>query len=237
MRADRGGHENRPHADGFGGGRGSHAVARAAGAVAVLAIAGLACSTPTTQAEVWKSPTYAAGPMRNIVVFGGRMDEAERRTLEDTFVSALGAHGVRATPSYAMFPGSQIPDPTTVQSTLKSAGYDGALVSTLKGVSEAVLVAPNADWSGGFYGAYWGTGAPVYAQADEYVKFETSLWNPDSGKMVWSAITQTENPTSGKDFASSLTKSIVPSLAKAGLIPSRGGQPVSLAGAVEVRVP
>ena len=45
----------------------------------------------------------------------------------------------------------------------------------------------------------------------------------------WSAITQTENPTSGHDFVSSLTKTVVPSLAKAGFIPYAQGQPVSLA--------
>jgi hypothetical protein len=90
-------------------------------------------------------------------------------------------------------------------------------------------VAPNAAWPEGFYGAYWGPGAPVYAQTDQFVNFETTLWNTSSGKMVWSAVTQTENPTSGKDFVSSLTHKVVPSLAKAGLIPSRQGAPITLA--------
>ena len=91
------------------------------------------------------------------------------------------------------------------------------------------LVAPSADWGTGFYGAYWGPGAPVYTQTDQFVKFETTLWDPNSGKMVWSAITQTENPTSGTDFVSSLTKAVVPSMANAGLLPM--GQPISLGGA------
>jgi hypothetical protein len=168
--------------------------------------------------------------MKNIAVFGGRLNDTDRRTLEDGFVSALAAYGVHATPSYTMFPQSQVPpDAASVRATLKSAGYDGALVSTLKGVSEQVVVAPEADWAGGFYGAYWGPEAPVYAQTDQFVKFETTLWSPSDGKMVWSAITQTENPTSGRDFVSSLTKTIVPSLAKAGFIPYTKGQPVSLA--------
>jgi hypothetical protein len=201
----------------------------AAGALAALT-AVIACSTPTTQTGVWKSATYEAGPMKNVVVFGGRMNQTQRRTLEDGFVAALGSYGVHATPSYAMFPESQSPpDPATVRSTLASAGYDGALVSTLEGVTEQTFVSPDADWAGGFYGAYWGPGAPVYAETDQFVKFETSLWSPESGKMVWSATTQTTNPRSGKDFVSSLTKSIVPSLAKANLIPSRMGQPISLA--------
>jgi hypothetical protein len=187
-----------------------------------------ACSTQTTETSVWKSPTYAAGPMRNVAVFGGRVDPTQRHTLEDSFVSALSAYGVHATQSYTIFGDQVPPDQMTIRATLKKAGYDGALVSTLKGVSEQVLVAPDADWGSGFYGAYWGPGAPVYAQTDQFVKFETTLWDPNSGRMVWSAITQTENPTSGSDFASSLTKAVVPSMAKAGLLPM--GQPISLSG-------
>jgi hypothetical protein len=202
----------------------------AAGVSSALVLVAVACSTPTTETNVWQSPTYAAGPMKRIAVFGGRLNESERRTVEDGFVSALATYGVRAAPSYTLFPQGQVPtDVASVRATLQRAGYDGALVSTLKGVSEQVLVAPAADWGGGFYGAYWGPGAPAYAETDQFVKFETTLWSTSSGKMVWSTITQTENPTSGRDFTSSLTKTVVPSLANAGLIPSNQGKPVSLA--------
>jgi hypothetical protein len=201
--------------------------ARTSAVVAVVASAALgACSTPTTETNVWKSPTYAAGPMKNIAVFAGRVDATQRRTLEDQLASALSSYGVHAIQAYTMFGDQVPPDQAQIRATLRSNGYDGALVSTLKGTSEQVLVAPDADWGGGFYGAYWGAGAPVYAQTDEFVKFETTLWDPNSGKMVWSTVTQTENPTSGKDFATSLSKTVVPSIAKAGLLPM--GQPVSL---------
>ncbi len=201
----------------------------AAGASAAAALL-VACSTPTTETNVWKSPTYAAGPMKNIAVFAGQMNESDRRTLEDGFVSSLARSGAHAIASYTIFPQSEAPpDAASIRAKLQSAGYDGALVSTLKGVSDQAQVAPGADWAGGFYGAYWGPGAPpAYVQTDQFVKFETTLWNPSSGKMVWSTTTQTENPTSGRDFVASLTGTVVPSLAKAGLIPSRQGQPVSL---------
>jgi hypothetical protein len=69
----------------------------------------------------------------------------------------------------------------------------------------------------------------VYAETDQFVNFETTLWNPSTGRMVWSAVTQTENPSSGANFVSSLTGKIVPSLAQAGFIPPKQGAPVSLA--------
>jgi hypothetical protein len=202
----------------------------AASATVALAFAAVGCSTSTEETSVWKSPTYAAGPMKNIAVFGGRLSESERRTLEDGLVSRLAAHGVHATPSYEILTESQArADSASIRATLRNDGYDGALVSTLKGISEQVVVASDAYWAGAFYGAYWGT-TPVAATTERFVKFETTLWDPNSGKMVWSAVTQTANPTSGKDFVSSLGNAIVPSLAKAGLVPPRQeSQSVSLA--------
>jgi hypothetical protein len=199
----------------------------ASSGLAVVAALGFAsaCSTPTTETNVWKSSSYSAGPMKKIAVFGGKMNETDRRTLEDAFVGALARYGTRATPSYAIFANqTPPPDQAAIRTTLQSAGYDGALVSTLKGIQDQVYVAPDTDWAGGFYGAYWG--APAYVQTDQFVKFETTLWDPGSGKMVWSTTTQTENPSSNKDFDQSLLKTVVPSMAKAGLLPM--GQPVAL---------
>src|SRR5581483_12512380 len=87
-------------------------------ASAALAVVGVACSTPTTETAVWKSPTYAAGPMRNIAVFGARVTESDRRILEDSFVSALDAHGVHATASYTIFPGQMPTDQAMIRDTL-----------------------------------------------------------------------------------------------------------------------
>ncbi|HEX4446425.1 MAG TPA: hypothetical protein VH044_06810 [Polyangiaceae bacterium] len=198
-------------------------------AFACVAVCATACSTQTTETNVWKSPTAAAGTMKNIAVFAGRVNPTDRHTLEDGFVASLATYGVRATPSYSIFPESPVPpDATSVQKTLQSSGFDGALVSTLQGVTERVSIDPYSDWAGGFYGAYWGPGAPVYAETDQFVKFETTVWNVSAGKMVWSALTQTVNPKSGQDFVASLTKAVTPSIAKAGLIPSRNGGPISM---------
>jgi len=162
-------------------------------------------------------------------VFAGRVTEQDRRTLEDGFVAALSACGVRATTSDMLFKQTEVPpDANAIRAALRSRGYDGALVLTMKGVTDGALVAPDIDWAaGGFYEAYWGPGALAYTESDPFVKFETTLWSASTGKMVWSAVTQTRNPTSKADFVSSLAKAVVPSLATAGLIPSTHGEPVS----------
>jgi hypothetical protein len=200
----------------------------AAGGLFVLALGLAACSSETKETAAWKSPSYAAGPMKNIAVFGGRLDEANRRVLEDGFVTELAAYGVHAVPSYSMFPDGMVPqDQTAVREALQKGGYDGVLVSTFKGVKEQAFAAPGSDWNRGFYSAFWGPG-PAEPGTSEYVKFETTLWDPNGGNLVWSTNTRTKDPSLNKNFASNFTHAVVPPLSQAGLIPPKSGQPVSL---------
>ncbi|HZU85777.1 MAG TPA: hypothetical protein VE987_22785 [Polyangiaceae bacterium] len=189
------------------------------------------CSTPTKSTEVWKNPTYTGGPVKSVVVFGGRMSDANRRVVEDGLAGAVAEHGVRATPSYAMFPGA-LPSEDVARRAVLDGGYDGVLVSTMRGVTERTTLDGDMQYSrlwGGYYGPYWGsTWEPGYADTDTYVKFETTLWDPRTGGMIWSDLTQTENPISTPDFVKSLIKNVVPAMEKAGLLPPvSAGAPVS----------
>jgi hypothetical protein len=187
-----------------------------------------ACSTPAVETAVGQSPGDAAGPMKRVVVFAGRVQEADRRSLEDAYVIALSQYGVRATPSYALFPLGHVPDDQeAVRTFLQQGGYDGALVTTLTDVSAPVLVGPGMDWAGGFEHSYFGSRAPGEADTEPLVTFETTLWNPTNGKMVWSTFTDTNNPRSGPDFLSSLISKVLPPLAREGLTPPGPGAPVS----------
>jgi len=183
----------------------------------------VACSntTQTTTTDTWKDKSFAAAPMKSIVVFGAKMEPTSRRTLEDSFVSALAPNGVHVTQSYTLFPGT-MPSKDEAHAAVQRGGFDGLLVATQKGITEKQTVVPSDGFWDGYYGAGW-AGDPGYVVTDDFVKFETTLWNPaGSGKMVWSSITQTKNPTSGQDFATSLTKNVVPALVKAGLVPPAG---------------
>lgn len=185
-----------------------------------------ACSTPTQVTSSWRDPTYEAAPLRNWLVIGARVDATHRRMLEDRFAAELGAHGVRATPSYRVFATEALPEREEARAAVASAGYDGVLVSTKKGVRETFSVEPGDTFWGGFYGPAWVT-SPPYIDTDEYVKFETTVWDPrGEGKLVWSTVTNTVNPTSEADFVSSLTRTIVPALTKAGFLPREGSDGV-----------
>jgi hypothetical protein len=159
--------------------------------------------------------------MTNLLVVGARVDPTQRRTLEDGFASALGTHGIHATPSYTLFPDG-MPDGKQARDLVQKEGFDGVLVSVLRSLTEVTYVHVGVDWSGGFFDGYWGPGwaEPPPPQTNEDVRFETTLWDPHGkGKLVWSAVTQTVNPASGSHFMSSLVSRIVPALVRDGLVP------------------
>jgi hypothetical protein len=206
------------------------------GVVAVAAVALLAgCSTPTTSADVWKNPAYAARPINKVIVFGGRMKDANRRTVEEELVGALTVHGVHATPSYMTFPGP-VPAEAAAQQAIRTGDYDAVIVSTLRARPERTIVAPGkafdgAFWSG-YHGPYWGlvTGEPGPVESDAYVRFETTLWDPrGSGTLIWSDVTRTENPSSTAHFVQGLVNDIIPAMSMAGLLSETPGEPISYA--------
>jgi hypothetical protein len=201
--------------------------------IGALALIVAGCSTEQTQAtDTWKDPSYVAGPMKNVVVIGARLNNTNRRTLEDGFAAALSTHGTRATPSYTVLP-TPMPSKEAARAMVQQGGYDGVLVSSLKGVNDNVAVAGGAGFWDAYYRPGWGD---PYVVTDAIVRFETTLWDPaGAGKMVWSTVTETDGPTTGKDFTASLTGTVVPMMAKAGLIPPAPGQAVSLLSNSPVR--
>jgi hypothetical protein len=204
---------------------------RGPAAAFAFALVAAGCSTPTTMTEVWKDPTYSAGPMHNIVVFGGRVDATRRRALEDGLVAALANHGVHATASYTIF--AELPNREAAKAAVQQVGADGFLAATMKGIHDQTTIEPGGyggPFWGGYYDPGWGGYYSGYAVTDQFVKFETSLWDAHGeGKLVWSAVTQTENPSSGSDFLHSLLKKVIPALTNAGFIPPQQGNAVSYA--------
>jgi hypothetical protein len=189
--------------------------------------------------DVWRDPSYTAGPMKSLVVFGGRMNATNRRTLEDGLVSALAQRGVHATASYTLFP--ELPSKDVARAAMQQLAADGYLVASMRGTSERRSSAGGGYGGTGFggvfwddfYGAGWGEGwGPGYVVTNEFVKFQTSLWDGNGGRLVWSATTETENPSSGKDFTKSLLKKIIPGLAHAGFVLPEQGRDVSYAQSV-----
>jgi hypothetical protein len=187
------------------------------------ALAGVVgCGTKTSVTQTWSAPmSPTIQPMRKIVVMATRMDEANRRAMEDSFVAALGAHGVEGIPSYKLFPNA-LPAREEAQAAVDSVGADGILTASFKGIREQLSYSPGY-YAGGFWGGYYGAGYGYtggYAYVDDILNLETTLWDTRAGdQVVWAVLTNTTNPSSGRDFVKSVTKKVVPELARAHMIP------------------
>jgi len=188
---------------------------------ATLAPLASCSSTKTSVTQVWQAPVRPAVPMRSMLVFVARMDEPNRRALEDGLVMELRRRDVNARPSYELFPG-ELPARAEAQALVKNQGYDGILYSTLLDVKERQTFVPGT--TGGFWTSYygygWGYGSPGYVMTDEVVTFETTLWDARmEDKLVWTLLTKTLNPSSGKSFVKSLSGAVAPALEKGRLVP------------------
>jgi len=181
-----------------------------------LALTCGACTTESTHVkDVWRAPGYSAEPMKNLIVFGARLKEPQRRAVEDGFVSALARYDVRATQSYKVLP-TPFPKAEVARAMLQQSGFDGALVATLRSVSEREFeTGTGGFWGGGYLGA--GLSQPVVTEP--VVKFETALWDTRGAtRMVWATVTRTDNPSSSKNIAANLAKSVAPMLLGEGLV-------------------
>lgn len=184
-----------------------------------------ACGGPTTSVtQVWRAPSPPTPPMKTVLVFGVRVDEPNRRAIEDAFAADLTRHGVRAAQSYVLFPG-ELPPIDQARAQVNEAHYEGILVLRARGVNEETRYVHGMStgfWNGyygyGGYGGGWGY-SPGYVVTDKTVVFEATLWDLRAeDKLVWTALTQTLNPSSGTQFARSLTAAVDPALARAGLL-------------------
>jgi hypothetical protein len=199
----------------------------ARGVVAAFAVfAATSCSTPTSTTQLWQAKNMPRTPLKRIVVFGGGLSEAGRRTVEDGFVAALSEKGVTARPSYDLFP--SLPDKESARSAVVAAGFDGALVTSLRSVRDRPTFVPGSPTGTGFWDSYYGPGwgggySPGYVVEDEEVSMETTLWDlrSSNGTLVWSATTKTTNPTSGGDTVKSVTREVIPKLEDVGLLPGK----------------
>lgn len=163
-----------------------------------------------------------------MIVFARNMPEAQRRSVENHLAAELGDHGVAATPSYEVFP--QPPSEEQAKAEVASRGFEGVVVVSLRGVRERTSYVPGHYRGGGFAGGSYGMGgyygmgwgwSPGYVVTDEIVDAETSVWDlrgEGGGRLVWSALTKTTNPTSGEDLTKSLSREILPNMAKSGIV-------------------
>lgn len=204
--------------------------ARAVGASAVVAlVVALAGCASTTLDGSWTRPEFAGKRIdAPVLVVGVARDDTVRRVYEDDMVAKLSARGVKATPSYAVLPGSLGKDAD--ERLTAAAGKAGAryLLSTaVIGQDREVVVSQDPMWYGGaygyrgWYGHYWGMAYPARTDVRTYNIYvaQTSLTDAKAERIEWAARTRTTDPTNIEKEVRAFVDVILEAMTKSGLLP------------------
>jgi hypothetical protein len=187
----------------------------------------LACSTRAVDTaattSAWQGPDAGGGTTKKVVVLARGLPPPSRHALEDHLVSALGERGVRAEPSYELFP-DDYPKPEDTRARALESGAEWIVVTELERLSDRRTApgSPPIYWRDHFSQLHaWLDGVLV---TDDDILFETTIWDAETGRMLWSAWTRTRNPFSTRDFAPRLTRSLAKEWTLDGVfVPHEGG--------------
>jgi hypothetical protein len=190
-----------------------------------------ACATSTKLVNVWNDPAYTGGPFKKIIVLGLGADGATSKTFEDIFAAELQRQGVEAIPGHNLFPKDQQPTREAIEQAAKNVSADGFLVARLVKTDKETqyttgyspTVPPGVGYYNNFYGYYTAavTYTPPIAYQYEVVTVETNLWDVRTGKLVWTATTETFAPGTVNQEAPGFAKLIINALAERKLVPAK----------------
>ncbi len=158
----------------------------------------LAC-TGTKLINPWRDATYQ-GYMDRMFVIGIVKDRGPRSLLENEFVRKLKERGIEAVASTALFPGEEVPPREEARAKARELGVDAVLVVKFIKKETGDTYTPMRDYSvpqniimswDELYGV------PDYnAQDISYVYkvavMQTTLFSVETGKPVWSSMSETK---------------------------------------------
>ncbi|UCF94993.1 MAG: hypothetical protein JSW39_12850 [Desulfobacterales bacterium] len=168
------------------------------GLCGILAAAGLLAMTscsPTTLQTVWKDNDYRGGKLKKVLIIAADANQIIRRKFEDEFVRKLDAHGTAGVASYRVIASDEISDRQVVDSAIRDLGIDAVLVTRLVSrKKEKEYSSPpyySRDWYGWYSRSYVYPPSQRYYSEYEVVNLETNIYATRSGKMIWSALSDT----------------------------------------------
>lgn len=182
------------------------------------------CSTAELK-STWKD-TERIETVKSVLVVGVAIRKNRRQLFETTLAKKLEAHGVRAIPSFTVFPKEEMSDQAT-SNYLKQQKIDSVVVvkvlnskaikrrvkeSTLHTTRQAPIGNPYDSRFNGWYAdySYWTTTVATYDTGYSLSNMEANLYQQDNKNMVWTSYVEVnasdDDVSSIKDIADALVK-------------------------------
>ena len=175
--------------------------------VAFCLLVAASCSLTNLNA-VWKDPQYQGGKLKNVLVIGGSTNQVVRRIFEDEFTARFKSRGTNAIPSYTIFPSEKTLDKDTIESKSRDLGIDAMLIARVVDTKTKRELTPAPsnfyyrdtyfyDWPNRYSRFYAGpfSAGPynnrLYYSEYEVVNIETTIYDTQTGKLIWSALSYT----------------------------------------------
>jgi hypothetical protein len=200
----------------------------------ILFIAGAAmlqgCYSTSIEAS-WKSENYQPKKFKKLLVIGMSTNVAARATVEDELVYYLRIKGINAVAATSVLSPDRniVSQPQEVQKArLIKEGFDGVFAisllekkSTTKYISGTTNYAP-VSFYGGYYGSFYSyyphmysnVYQPGYYASSQQIILNSSLFDVETGDLLWSAQSETIDQTSLDSFANSYARSMATQLVK-----------------------
>jgi hypothetical protein len=190
--------------------------------LAVLALAAAACAS-TKLVSVYADESFAGPAFEKLLVVGLGATEGGRAAFESAVVARLEAQGVVGAASHDVIVEMEDASRARVRRLARQEGYDAVLVTRLLDVRKETRYEPPVY--GDFYG-YWGhyggyVADPGYVIETTTLVMETSLFDTVTGKVVYSAESETFQPRSRNTVIEELVPLVVDDLTQRGILAAR----------------
>jgi hypothetical protein len=174
--------------------------------------------------STWRDPAFAGPAFRKVFVLGqSARDVTARRVLEDVLVARVRGTGSEAVPAWRYLPTEGQADEPAFNAAIAASGADAVLMVRLVGVdvrtNVSPMLLPGPGPGFGWYGFYSGWYAVPQVTQFQIAIVETTLFDVNTRRIVWSGTTETFNPTSVQQDAPGFADLIVGSLQKGGFLP------------------
>ena len=191
------------------------------------------CSN-TKFTKQWIDEDFDGQPYDDILVLAVADKMGNRQDAEDYIVKKLGEAGINAMQSYDILPKTETIDAEAVGKAIDGLQLDAIIVMYATGITEEEYFVPARRFGvysgygyghahyGSFYNyyphAYTYVYIPGYDNTHHVVTLETTLFDLDTAKMVWSAQSNTFAPESVDDVIHNITVLTINELKKKKII-------------------
>lgn len=198
----------------------------------VLIFSAASCAT-TKLTQVWKDPNFKMEPIKKMMVVGIAKESATRRSFEDTFAQSLAAHGVSVIKSYEVITLEELNNKKGAPEKIRALGADAVLATRLIDKETVETYYPPdygyapmgayGRWDGYYDIGYSSMLDPGYVVSEQVAKIETNVYDIKTGKLIWSALSDTWIDEASQDrLISDFICVMVKRMTKDGLIPPAG---------------